>query len=433
MADYYPLLARAIGGLPDKSGEARKAVYERARRALLAQLRAVDPPLPEDDVHREQQALENAIGRLEAEHAGSGETVSSPVVPPVPPVSRPAPDVSAAKPAPEGAEAPEVGAAGRHDWRSDAARMVRAREAGATEYADETEAAENDIGEPQQEEAAPARGGRGKLVALLAFLLLLIAAGAVGYTQRETILALVGGQTAPRPAAQAPARPATPETQKSTDRITQAPDSSRPATSAPSNAPSEQDINAPQRAVLFEESPGGGEQGLQQYVGTVKWSTETSPASNGQAPDIGIRGDITIPARDIAVTLTLRRNQDPSIPASHIIEVQFRLPQNFDLGNVSNVPGMRAKASEGAQGAPLVGLAVRVAPGFFLIGLSALDADIQRNLAFLITRNWLDLPIVFENGRRAILVLEKGAAGNAAFRKAFTEWGLAVPPEQENN
>src|ERR1700724_1640333 len=38
MADYYPLIARAISGLdPSAPGESRRALYERARAALIAQ------------------------------------------------------------------------------------------------------------------------------------------------------------------------------------------------------------------------------------------------------------------------------------------------------------------------------------------------------------------------------------------------------------
>ena len=38
MADYYPLVAKAIAGLEKNTGEARRALYERARTALVAQL-----------------------------------------------------------------------------------------------------------------------------------------------------------------------------------------------------------------------------------------------------------------------------------------------------------------------------------------------------------------------------------------------------------
>ena len=45
MADYYPLISRAVAGLEKNNGENRRALYERARAALLAQLRGVTPPL----------------------------------------------------------------------------------------------------------------------------------------------------------------------------------------------------------------------------------------------------------------------------------------------------------------------------------------------------------------------------------------------------
>jgi hypothetical protein len=42
MADYYPLIARAIAGLdPSAPAESRRALYERARAALIAQLRTI--------------------------------------------------------------------------------------------------------------------------------------------------------------------------------------------------------------------------------------------------------------------------------------------------------------------------------------------------------------------------------------------------------
>ncbi|PYF01997.1 hypothetical protein BJ122_11526 [Rhodopseudomonas faecalis] len=70
MADYYPLIARAIAGLdPNAPGEARRALYERARTALIAQLRNVQPPLSESEITRERLALEEAVRKVEAEAA----------------------------------------------------------------------------------------------------------------------------------------------------------------------------------------------------------------------------------------------------------------------------------------------------------------------------------------------------------------------------
>ena len=40
MADYHAILKRAISALPTPNGEARRAVYEKARTALLNQLKS---------------------------------------------------------------------------------------------------------------------------------------------------------------------------------------------------------------------------------------------------------------------------------------------------------------------------------------------------------------------------------------------------------
>jgi hypothetical protein len=70
MADYYPLVARAISGLdPSAPGERRRALYERARAALIAQLRSAQPPLNESEIVRERLALEEAVRKVESEAA----------------------------------------------------------------------------------------------------------------------------------------------------------------------------------------------------------------------------------------------------------------------------------------------------------------------------------------------------------------------------
>ena len=72
---------------------------------------------------------------------------------------------------------------------------------------------------------------------------------------------------------------------------------------------------------------------------------------------------------------------------------------------------------------PLAGLAVKVTDGFFLVGLSNVDADRSRNVQLLKERSWFDVPLVYTNQRRAIIAIEKGAPGERAFNEAFSVWG----------
>src|SRR6186997_2869344 len=79
MADYYPLIARAIAGLdPSAPGESRRALYERARTALIAQLRSVQPPLSESEITRERLSLEEAVRKVESEAAQRARDASRP-------------------------------------------------------------------------------------------------------------------------------------------------------------------------------------------------------------------------------------------------------------------------------------------------------------------------------------------------------------------
>ncbi|MGB6443946.1 MAG: hypothetical protein WBF47_01890, partial [Xanthobacteraceae bacterium] len=176
-----------------------------------------------------------------------------------------------------------------------------------------------------------------------------------------------------------------------------------------------------QRVVLYQEDPNNP-QG-KQFVGSAVWRTETVSPGTGLAPELEVRADIEIPEQHITITWTLRRNTDQALPASHTIEIMFNLPPDFSGGGVANVPGVLMKESEQARGTPLAGLAVKVTNGFFLIGLSAVDADLQRNVQLLKSRPWFDIPIVYNNGGRAILALEKGPPGDRAFADAFAAWG----------
>src|SRR3954469_17661719 len=90
MADYHPLIARAVAGLEKNSGENRRALYERARLALVAQLRGVVPALEESEITRERLALEEAIRKVEAEAARHAREAARPSAPRRPEAPRPA-------------------------------------------------------------------------------------------------------------------------------------------------------------------------------------------------------------------------------------------------------------------------------------------------------------------------------------------------------
>ena len=551
MADYHPLISRAVEGLGNNTSDARRTLYERARAALVAQLRGIDPPLSEAEITRERLALEDAIRKVEAESVRKARTEPrpGPVAPravnalnrqpvgsaapasPTPSAWRERKSGTAGDAAPLRAEpkfselarkespppAPDRVSAG-DETRPAAQTSARSRLLGARTserppqdlklfrkpiaatdglhsapvqtaspsrgghndyrgaqphgFSDPDEAAhqatehatwDRDLGEhadyeqssdllegglapvegldeaydlddeqrieprrpPVQRpfepadhyrEPRPPRSYRG-IARLLALVVILGTIGAAvawqwsnisGVYQFLSHLRSRQTQTVQQPAGEP----------KFAGRVPQEQTRQPPPAAAPQ---SQSGPAVAQRVVLYEEDPGNP-QG-KQYVGSAVWRTETVSPGSGLAPELQIRADVTIPDRNMTVTWSLRRNTDQALPASHTIEIMFNLPPDFAGGGVANVPGVLMKESEQARGVPLAGLAVKVTNGFFLIGLSAVDADAQRNLQLLKERPWFDIPLVYNNGGRAILALEKGPSGDRAFADAFAAWG----------
>lgn len=497
MADYFPLIQRAIAGLDKNTGEARRALYERARTALVAQLRGVNPPLQESEITRERLALEEAIRKVEAEAArrtrpepqlpvtpaaaaprfpgAAAPTPNRPTRPPgpgaapgaparpttAPPPARPgappqkpplfpprpataapgAPrpssfNVPGATPgapppgAPRPARDPFADLANAHDFdrlmeprlaQEDFNREMRPpdRDDGSAGETDPFRAPPpprsrpprdmRDADEENDEEEERPRRSMGALVKAVIAVVLVLGIGWLAWSQRGMVTDLLQsfrGSSTPQVAQDGKSGQPTTGRPKITDRL-----GSQDTQSGPAVA---------QRVVLYEEEPNDP-QG-KRYVGSAIWRTETVSPGPGRPPELAIRADVEIPERRLNMSFSIRRNTDQTLPASHTMEVMFNLPADFPAGGISNVPGVLMKQAEQTRGTPLAGLAVKVTNNFFLIGLSAVESDQARNLQLLKERGWFDVPIVYNNNRRAILAIEKGTPGERVFAEAFAAW-----------
>lgn len=482
MADYQPLIARAVAGLENNTGENRRALYERARTALVNQLRGVDPPLDESEITRERLALEEAIRKVEAEsvrHAIPDELPDEPreerpslrdqalrdfhkTVAEADGLGDAAAEASRAARSfgqdehKERRREPHEEPAGRHEDHGRAEHYFEPpraepeessyapHHAGHHEPSQETErAAERDAEEPlpravqheplpqeplpeswpppaeQLDEehdvySRPARNW-GRIALIAALVLAVVGIAGAGYWQRNAISSMFASLRSSPPVTKTPSATPQPSGQpKIADRIGASGDQGQAGSNAPAAA-------VAQKVVLYDEDPN--DQQGKRYVGSAIWRTETVSPGPGLAPELAVRADIEIPERRLRMTWSLRRNTDKALPASHTIEVMFTLPADFAEGGIGNVPGVLMKQTEQARGVPLAGLAVKVTNNYFLIGLSAVDIDMQRNVQLLKERDWFDIPVVYTSGKRAILAIEKGTPGTRAFEEAFRAWG----------
>jgi tetratricopeptide (TPR) repeat protein len=87
--DYFDALAAATKRFGSHSRSAREAVYDKARRLLLEEAHAADPPWQLVEIVREQRALEEAISRVEALHAAEAARPRLPAPQLLPPASPP--------------------------------------------------------------------------------------------------------------------------------------------------------------------------------------------------------------------------------------------------------------------------------------------------------------------------------------------------------
>jgi hypothetical protein len=189
----------------------------------------------------------------------------------------------------------------------------------------------------------------------------------------------------------------------------------------PAEAPAPPLPAGTQRASLYEETPGG--QG-KRYDGTVTWRLEPVHGTASNAPGFTVVAQVKVPERPLDLTMSIRHNLDPTLPATHTIELNFDIPADSTTGSVTDMVGVMMKPDQEAAGQHLAASRVKVREGFFILGLSALDADARHNTDLLRNRPWFGIPIRYKNGGRAVAVIEKGETGDRAFAEAFTRWNV---------
>ena len=332
----------------------------------------------------------------------------------------------------------------------------------------------------QDNQPAAARRGRRVSGGLIAAVIAVVALGGAGYAvwmNRDAFGSLFGSSqqaanqpatpapasTAPAPAGQQqaalPSSPATPPqaaqpdaVQKFTQRLTAdgreidqgksgdkpavgegtstaaatPPPAARPAGAAPSTPATagaqtaEQTLPVGQRAVFYEEKTTAAQGSAEE--GSTVWSVVQESPGGDRPPEPAIRAEVRVPGRDMQLRMTIRRNADASLPASHIVEMIFLTSGTFEGGGIQSVLRMSMKGSEAAPGNPLIGIPAKIADGYFLFALSNNNAEQQANLQLLLRQSWIDVPISYNSGRRALVTMEKGVPGDKVFQQVIQGW-----------
>lgn len=525
MADFVAVLRKTIGALGDNSPEMRERVYEKARATIEAKLAAINPPPPAVVIERQKKALEDAIAVIRAEYDGPPPakadeldevlasldafgTVAPQSMPRTTPVfERLAPVKPESQPAEREAADPAVGDGAAVAAKPPVSPDPAPNADPAQELVENVEPKSPAIdtkavaaavaGRKAAARRRPQGRGRGGLIAALAVLLAIVAAG--GYAiwsnrddfsrmvglgpsepaqpsqepvttadepdgQQEDVAAATPAETdraAPAaPEAEPAAAPAPGEPQKFTQRLladgrevdegpaggersigegttvaaAAQPAPSGTATDAPAATPAEPSAPAAsepaspsvavgQRATFLEEQTSLAQSSAEN--GSVVWSVVNESPGGDLPPEPAIRAEAVIPGKDLQLRMTIRRNGDQTLPAAHIVEMIFLTPDGFEGGGITNVSRINFKETEEVVGNPLIGIPAKIADGFFLIALGDSQAEVEENTRLLQRQNWLDIPILYQSGRRALLTMEKGIPGERVFADVLRAWAEA--------
>lgn len=460
MADFVAVLRRTLDGLGETTPEIRQKVYAKARTMVEAKLAAITPPPPAPAAARQKKQLEDAIRAVEAEYASKEE---EDLLDPIEELESAIASLSVVQPGPSVSVGPETS-------------LVEAPEALVPE--EEADGEHQPAGPALQErqtagEVERRRKGPLGLLVALGVLVLIAAAGYVTWLNKDQIVALwdaggssdtaspeeaptrdlaqedgvPGGEPAPEPdqPASRSANAAAPEetrVEKFTQRLQ--PDGTEidmgsaneapvigEGTSVATAAPPQQGpgphaaetrplVAVGQKAIFYEERTNVAQGSATD--GSIVWSLVQESPGGELPPEPAIRAEATIPGKDLQLRMTIRRNGDPSLPASHIVELIFLTPDDFEGGGIDNVLRIALKDSEEAAGNPLIGIPAKIADGFFLFALSDGSAEAEANTTMMRRQGWLDIPIVYRSGRRALITMEKGIPGDNVFDEALQAW-----------
>ena len=155
-------------------------------------------------------------------------------------------------------------------------------------------------------------------------------------------------------------------------------------------------------------------------LGRAMWSMIS--AAPGQPTSVAVKAEAGIPDLKMHATMTLRKNTDPTLQATHTIDLKFSFADGAPITGFKDVglPQMRMEDSTAAEA--LTSVKVKISDTYFLIALAKGDSDIARNLDLMKTRAWFDFPLLLNDDRIAKVVFQKSADGQAMLDKAFEAW-----------
>lgn len=469
MADFAAVLKKTIDAQANPTPELRQRVYAKARATIEQKL--VTANAPESVALRQRKILEDAIEEVENFYAPPAPVTEHETEGAIDPLSDFLDEVTASD-VPTDSHL-DMRADKQADMQSDmkgAQNQETAADAGLNNenFNKEPKAERPYLADKKKTSSTSNTSSKGWLKPAIIALVALVVLGGGAFLFYENkdklndIASTVGREEAPQTSEETAEAPATtPETEpdvaepaaepKLTQRLmpdgtetdpgpaggeanigegksTAAITSNSGSTNSPAetNTPAEVAAVA-QQALFYEERSAQDAESVSK--GTVVWSVIQDSPGEGEPEEPAVRAEVTLPDSNLRLNMTVRRNTDETIPASHLFELMFIVPDNFKGGAIDNVQRITFKQTEQANGNPLIAVPFKVADNFFIVALNDARTAVETNMALMRRLQWIDIPVTYRTGRRALISFEKGIPGDKAFDEVIKSW---EPAENSN-
>jgi hypothetical protein len=156
-------------------------------------------------------------------------------------------------------------------------------------------------------------------------------------------------------------------------------------------------------------------------MGNAMWSI-IPPTNPAQPSTLAVRIEVEIPDQKMHATVTIRKNADASLPATHTIDLRATFADGADIKGIKDMGLPQLRKDESPTGDAVSGVRVKINDSYYLVGLTRSDTDAAHNLDLLSTGSWLDFPLLLNDDRIAKLTFEKGPTGDQVIAQALNAW-----------
>src|SRR5579863_2007381 len=161
-------------------------------------------------------------------------------------------------------------------------------------------------------------------------------------------------------------------------------------------------------------------------IGTVTWLPKSDPSNASASAQVSDSSwvpiaRVSVAAANLGAEISICCRGTEASPVSRL-SLDVRILSQSSRDPISGIEGLRVRQTGNVQGDPLSARISSDAPNLFQILLSEPQSELGRNTRLLLSRPWIDIPLIFASGRKATLTIAMGKVGSDTIDRALGVW-----------